>query len=477
MSRRSKRRYRQVATTRVGAGQVQRTTEGDYREGPYWLPITGGWLSQQAGQYLNWWQMGYDPVRGGTTAMVEACASAYSQTIAMCPGGHWRLNDDGGRELVKNSALARILRRPNDYQTISDYLLNITRSLYLAGNSYSLALRNDRFEVASLHMMHPHHSKPLVAEDGEVFYELGGNEIIARRSGFEKIIVPARDVLHVRLHTPVHPLKGETPIMAAAMDIAASGAMTEQQYRFFVNQARPSYVLGTEAVLTKEQVDELRVRWNEQSQGLNSGGTPILTAGLKPHPLSVSAKDASLADMLKMGDEHIALAFRIPLQILGLGGTPFASTELLMQSWIASGFGFALNHLEEALGILFGLKGQPDEYLELSTASLLRSAFKERVEALSIGTKSGLIAPNEGRRELELPEAAFGDEPRMQQQDVPLSYGAQQVPPLPPPPPPPEPTDPSSDPGGDNDPQEEQVDATEWARRIVEAADQYDRDP
>jgi hypothetical protein len=51
-----------------------------------------------------------------------------------------------------------------------------------------------------------------------------------------------------------------------------------------------------------------------------------------------------------------------------------------MQQWLASGFGFVLNHIEEALGILFKLKGQPDEYLEFDTAALQRSSFKDRVE-------------------------------------------------------------------------------------------------
>ena len=41
--------------------------------------------------------------------------------------------------------------------------------------------------------------------------------------------------------------------------------------------------------------------------------------------------------MMKLTDQHVALAFRVPLQILGIGGTPYASTELLMQCWIASG--------------------------------------------------------------------------------------------------------------------------------------------
>jgi hypothetical protein len=39
-------------------------------------------------------------------------------------------------------------------------------------------------------------------------------------------------VLHVRLHTPRHPLKGESPILAAALDLAMSGAALNQQVSF-----------------------------------------------------------------------------------------------------------------------------------------------------------------------------------------------------------------------------------------------------
>ena len=138
-------------------------------------------------------------------------------------------------------------------------------------------------------------------------------------------------------------------------------------------------------------------------------------------PWAVSGRDASTAEMLKLSNEHIALAFRIPLQILGIGGTPYSSTELLMQSWISSGLGFALNHIEESIGLLFDLKGQPDEYVEFDTAALLRSAMKDRIDSLARAVQGGIFAPNEARA-LEGYEAVpFGDEPRVQQQVVPLS--------------------------------------------------------
>jgi HK97 family phage portal protein len=201
--------------------------------------------------------------------------------------------------------------------------------------------------------------------------------------------------------------------------------MTRQQLAFYMNQARPSTVLTTDLVLDKLQVDQLRERWNEQSRGLAAGGTPILTAGLKPLQLASTAQNSQLVEVMKLTDQNVALAFRVPLQILGIGGTPYASTELLMQSWIASGLGFAINHFEEAFGQLFGLKGVPEEYLEFDTAALLRSALRDRIESYAAGTRAGIFSPNEARAQFELASVKDGDEPRMQQQDVPLSYGAE----------------------------------------------------
>ena len=403
--------------------------EGAPHPGPWQLPVTGGWLPADTGQYMNWWQLGVDPVGGvSQSAMVEACISAYSQTVAMCPGSHWLANDKNGRDRVTTSALSRILRKPNWYQSISDFMLNLTRSLYYDGNAYALALRNDRFEIDELHLMNPRLSKPQLAKTGDVFYTLGGNEVIERQLGGAQLIVPQRDVLHVRLHSTrnTFPLLGESPLVAAMSDIGALDAITRQQTQFYLNQARPSAVLSTDLVLDKDQVAALRDRWNEQAKGLGGcgpGGVPILTAGLKVQPWNVSGKDAELAEVMKLSAQNIALAFRVPLQVLGIGGTPYSSTELLYQSWLSSGLGFALNHIEESFGLLFALFGQPDEYVEFDTGALLRSAQKDRIETLVRGVQGAIYSPDEARAMEGLPEVkdGFGEEPRVQQQVVPLS--------------------------------------------------------
>lgn len=407
----------------------EKAAEGAYRPGPYLL--NDGWLSATAGRLINFWQSGYSVNHyGECSAMVEACVSAYAQTVAMCPGDHWKKLPNGGRERVTNSALTRILKQPNDYQSISDFLLNLTRRLYERGEAFAVAIRNNRNEIAELHLMRNGYAR--VAFDGSVFYNLSGNEIVEQRFDMGAPI-PARDVLHVRLHTPRHPLKGESPILSTLLDRAMAGAALNQQVAFYLNQARPSFTLETDEKLTPEQTAQLRAVWDAQTQGENAGKTPILTWGLKAKPVATTAHDAQLAEMLKMTDQNIALAFRMPLQVLGIGGTPFASTEILMQSWIASGLGFALNHIEEAFGQLFRLGGMPDEYLEFNTKALQRSAFKDRIEALARGTISGIYSPDEARNEEDLPTVTggHGEMPRVQQQVVPLSYGTDMKPPEP----------------------------------------------
>lgn len=419
---------------RVQAGRsvvpVSKSIEGEYRPGPWYLPVTGGWLSHEVGSNLNWWQLGEDVQGTGRSAMIEACIGAYSQTVAMLPGNHWRTRPDGGRERVTTSALSRILKAPNSYQTMSDFLLNSVANLYDDGNAYALALRNARFEIVELHLMQPRQCDVHVAYDGSIFYSLAGNEVIDRMIDYPAV-VPARDVLHVKLAGRHHNmLKGESPIVSAARDVAAGNAMMMQQLAFYLNQARPSTVLSTDMTLDKDQVDALRLRWDEQTRGMNAGGTPILTAGLKPTAMpSINANDSQLAALMKMTDEKIALAFRIPMQILGLGGTNFNTTEALMSSWLSMSLGFCLNHVETSFDKLFELKGQPDEYLEFDTSVLLRSAFKERIEGYARAVQGGIFSINEARNQEGYADVEYGDEPRVQQQLVPLSAAAAIQPP------------------------------------------------
>ena len=411
------------------------TEEGQPREGPWPVINPDGWLPSAWGQWVNFWQMGFDPIEVGSSPVVQACINAYSQTIAMCPGDHWKLEENGGRVRVTTSALSRLLSRPNDYQSRSDFVLGLGRDLYGEGNTYALAIRNDRSEVTSLHPFDPKRCKPRIADDGSIFYQLAGNNVVEAGMGLESssflstnegIIVPARNVLHIKLDAkPSEPLIGVPPSRHAEAAITAQNVIGSQLIAFFGNRSRPSGILSTDLPLDKTQVAEFRQRWNEQSQGVNSGGVPILTNGIKFYPMSTNNKDSDLAAMLKLTQDEIFMVYGVPPAILGITDkSTFASTEALMQFWLAKGLGFAINHIEVGFDHFFGLRGWPQEYVEFDTHALLRVAYKDRIEALARGTISGIFSPDEARNSEDLPKTPFGNEPRVQQQVVPLSAWA-----------------------------------------------------
>src|SRR5262249_40133644 len=223
--------------------------EGAYHPGPY--SVGGGWLPSSWGQYLNFWQMDLDPLPYPQCSIVEACVWAYISAIAQLPGFHRRELANGGTEDIHTSALSRVLRSPNGYQTPSDFLVHLIRSLLLYGNSYWIAQRNDRAEVAALHWTDPAQCRvreiPVTGQVfRELFYEIGDNPLLSIDTIGRNLIVPARDVLHIKLATPRHPLIGETWLKALSLELANRGAIGNAATNFAGNMSRPSGVLQTD---------------------------------------------------------------------------------------------------------------------------------------------------------------------------------------------------------------------------------------
>lgn len=384
--------------------------------GAYPLPVTGGSIPTEWS--WNWWQQGKNPMNSGEAPVVHACVDAYAQTIAALPGGHYRYDtENGGKTIVTTSALSRIMRNPNSYQTRSDFMYNLIKQLLYTGNAYAVAYRNDRNEVESLHIVESRSTQPYIdPESKSVYYGCGDNVL----AGDLSMMIPARDVLHIKLYTPRHPLVGVSPIENLGNAIAANNAITGHQATFFSQMSRPSGVITTDQVLTKDQLTSLRAAWANQSQGMNSGQIPILHAGMEFKTMALSSQDAQMIQAFQMTTEEIARAFRVPLPLIGdQRHSTYNNVEQLTSAWLAMGLGFVLEHIELSFDKFFGMG--PNDFTEFDADSLLRTDFAGRIDALSKGIQGGLYSPNEARAKEGLPSVKFGEEPRVQAQVVPLS--------------------------------------------------------
>lgn len=384
----------------------------------YSLPVTGGSVSSRWGD--NWWQRGYDPTSPGGVSTVEACVDAYAQTIASMPVGVYDENDDGSQARNRSVSAGRAMRSPNSYQTRSDLLLNLVKNLMYYGNAYAVAGRNDRNEIVNLHVMPAKGTQPYVEPDTkDVFYGLGDNPMAP--DGLS-VMVPARDVLHIRLFCPRHPLVGVSPIEAVVTSIAANGNITRSQAAFFDRMSRPSGIISTDMTLTVQQMRDLRAAWEEQAKGMDSGGVPILGSGMKFQPMSIASQDAQLIQAFNMTVTDIARAFRVPLPIVNLyENATYNNVEQLYGQWLSGGLGFLLEHIERALEKFFGLPANMS--INFDTESLLRTDFEKKVEGYSQLVRSGVLSINEARVRInKLEGVENGNTPIVQQQMVPLGW-------------------------------------------------------
>lgn len=374
---------------------------------------------------MNWFQLGANANNVSSTncGVVEACVSAYAQTIAQCPIKHYKIQEDNSRIEIKSSNAYNILNNPNDYQTRSDFLMNLVHSLLKNGNSYFIGNGNTPRTHSMIALLDPRLTMPhRVSASSEYFYSTSG--VFSEMAEVDStVMIPSRFVGHTRLFTPNDPLVGVTPIEYAGASIAANNAITNHQASFFSNVSRPSGALSTDSKLNASQAAQLRKAWEEQSKGLNSGGVPILTNGLKWEAMSFSGRDSEIVDAWKMTVEEISRVFRVPpMMINNMENATFSNAEALMTFWLTSGLGFMIDHIEETFERFFNLP--KDEAIELDTDVLLRTDLKARIEALGEGVLKALFTPNEARAALGLPPVEGGDTPYVQQQMIPLSAAA-----------------------------------------------------
>lgn len=399
---------------------LTRTKQGGGPIGPSGLGVS--WPS-------NWFQLGWSPqpqTRGGS--VVEACVQAYAQTIAQLPGRHFMRDEDGTKTYTNGSRLARALAKPNDFQTRSDFVLNVVYSLLYEGNAYILGTSRDNRTPEQMYVLDPTVTQAhRVPETGDVVYSTSGEFFdMADVNLIEgRAIIPSRFIGHARLYTPRDPLVGVSPLENAAASVNAHGSIVNNQAAFFNNMSRPSGFISTDLAINKEQMQQLREAWEDQSKNLNAGGVPILASGMKWNSMTISSQDAQLVEAWKMTVEDISRVFRVPPMLINnLENSTFDNAETLMRFWLASGLGFHINALELVIASLFRLDDR-FEGVEFQQDLLLQADLQSRLDALGSGVTKGIYAPNEARRREGLPPVENGDVPLVQQQMVPVNLAGE----------------------------------------------------
>lgn len=399
-----------------------------------WLTGSRGGPWKDIETHTGHWQMsgrGFDsPVSPMQFSAVYSCVSIIADDISKLPLQIWQKNERGKTE-VTNTAVYRVLMKPNHYQTRIDFFLYLISSYLLEGNGYAYIDRDGTGAPAALYPLPPTDVQIAVSDDGSVFYDVPENvlygPVFTRGSNTRRIRVPARDMLHHRALTYSNPLVGITPITAAALSAHTGLRILQQSDKFFANLQRPSGILTSDNNLGDKALERLKAVWKETQGGKNFGSVAVFDGGIKWQPLTMTAVDAQLIEQLKFSVSDVARAFRVPLFLLGEGtGTTFKNAETMMSVYYSQTLSFHLGLLEERINQSLGLS-RVGQSAVFDLKSILRTEFKERIEAYTRGIQQGMFTPNEARDWEGLNPKEGGDDLLVQSQMIPLNMAGESV--------------------------------------------------
>lgn len=341
---------------------------------------------------------------------IYACITLIAADISKLGVKLVRKDKDGIWNEEENPAYSPVLRKPNRYQNRIQFWESWLLSKLTRGNTYVLKERDNRGVVKALYVLDPNRCKPMVTDDGTVYYQLSTDNM----AGLAKeILVPAKEIIHDRFNCLFHPLVGTSPIYACGVAATQGIAIQNNQTRFFNNRSMPSGVLVAPGAISNETATRLKEAWDTNYSGENAGKVAVLGDNLKFEQIAMTAKDSELIDQLKWTAEVCCSVFHVPPYKVGIGAIPANSN---VQSLNLEYYSQALQiHIESAeLCLDEGLDMDKDIGTEFDTDNLLRMDTLTLMDTLSKG--EGFMKLNEQRKRINLPPLKVGGDTVYKQQ-------------------------------------------------------------
>ena len=355
-----------------------------------------------------------------TFSTVYSCITLISSDIGKLHLNYVEKDGNGIWLERENAAFSPFLRKPNRYQTRQRFVESWITSKLLAGNTYVLKERDERDVVVAGYILDPYTTKPMIAPDGSIWYSLATSKLAG--VGSDEVLVPASEIFHDINVALWHPLCGVSPLSACGLAALQGIKIQENSTKFFMNGSRPGGVLTAPANIPDDTAKRIKEHWDNNYTGANAGKVAVLGDGLKYEQMSVSAVDADLINQLKMSSEQVCSAFHVPAFMVGVGPPPsYNNIEALYQMYYSQCLQTHIESIEAVLDDGLGMvKANQSAGTEFNLDDLLRMDTATQYKTYGEGVSRGLLAPNEGRKKLNLPPKKGGDTPYLQQQNYSL---------------------------------------------------------
>jgi HK97 family phage portal protein len=342
---------------------------------------------------------------------VYACVGLIAGTIQAMPVNIYAYSpDDGERSRLYGDTLHWVLNEEfSPRWSAANGWEFLCRSMLLHGNAYAVIMRDSNSQPVGLRPIHP--DRVVVAtttDESRLVYGVHPEMMTERSDQGVLKVYDQDDILHVP-GFGFDGLKGMSPLnYALRMAGGSSKAMQEFMMNFYLNSARPDYVLQTDQLVGADFVADLRRQIDENHRGAGKAHRPmVLQGGLDIKPMTMPLKDMEIVAARQFQTEEIARIYGVPPFMIG----SMDKTTAWGTGIDSMGIGFVrytlrkhLNKFENEMNRK--LFRTASRVLEFDTSDLERADNKSFMESLRTAVgRAGepkIMSVNEARKSLRM---------------------------------------------------------------------------
>jgi len=329
---------------------------------------------------------------------VHAIVTAVSRRIALSPVHVYQKTTSNGRdakEKLPDHPVARLLARPNSFQTRADYWGDAASRFLRWGRYFAFKSRGTTGPIRELLPMHP--QTVSVKQDPKTWaltyrWNSGTDSQDYQQSKIHHVRGPSRDGF-----------TGDSPVEDVQQAIALEIAAESFGASFFANGATPflvfNFLAGIKGFKTAEEEKQFTEDFQNAFNGSKRFRAMLNPPGMdKPTPIAIENDKAQFLQTREYQRTVIAGAFGVPPHLVGSLSPAFnveqkdGDFSLYVAMPIVQTFEAAMER-----DLLTDADRSGGVIIRFNLDSVLRADFKSRQEGLQIQRQNGALSPNEWR--------------------------------------------------------------------------------
>lgn len=345
---------------------------------------------------------------------LQAVVNYLASSIAQLPLKVYKRDGETDRKRDRDSIAAKVLWKPNEYQTCFEFIRAVATEYYVFGCVYVWVTPDAENETGY---------QLLIIPSEWVQTTIGGNVYAPnaiRVSTTNGLVtdIPKEEFVQFKTYSPGNPggyLSPITGLRQTLQEQIEAGRFRKQLWhssgRLNAQILRPKDVQPWDSQTRDRFIAAFREAWGPE--GAKAGSIPLMEDGMEIKPFQTSFREQQWAESIHISREAVAAAYRInPALVWHTGTQTYASARDNARALYAECLGPDLQMLQQRLNdfLLPKLGADKDTYVEFDLTEKLKGSFEERAGIMQSSVGGPWLTRNEARADYNLPPIEGGDE-------------------------------------------------------------------